>query len=129
MWVNFNDKNIDLKNLLKLWLTFSNLCIKVYCDYPPQLIVSYRYRCRRDLLRRIVGDRLLPVFRRRFVTFSVGVTWIGVIDRRIFAVLSVILGLVPGTGDAVTGQGWRGHVYPRTDRLEAASGRAIFDLA
>lgn len=51
------------------------------------------------------------------------------IDRRILSVLSVVLGLVLSTGDAVTGQGRWGHVYPRTDRLEATPGRAVFDLA
>lgn len=50
------------------------------------------------------------------------------IDRRVLAILSVVLGLVRA-GDAVAGQGRRGHVYPRTDRLEAAPGRAVLDLA
>jgi len=51
------------------------------------------------------------------------------IDRRILAILSIIFGLVLVAGDTVTGQSWRGHVYPRTDGLEAASGCAILDLA
>jgi len=66
---------------------------------------------------------------RRIVAFSIGETRVGVVDRGVLAILSVVLRFVAGSGDAVAGQGWRWHVYPRTDRFEAASGRAILDLA
>lgn len=92
----------------------------------PGLIVERRGRC--DLLRLIVSDRLLPVLRRRFVTLAVGETQIGVVDARILAILSIVVGLA-SAGDAVAGQGRRGHVYPRTDRLEAAPRCAVLDLA
>jgi len=101
--------------------------IRIRCDLP-WLIVSCRRRRRRDRLL-LIEDVMLFVFRRRLITLSVSVTRIGMIDRRILSVLSIVLGLVPSAGDAVAGQGRWGHVYPRTDRLEAAPGRAVLDLA
>lgn len=97
--------------------------------HPPRSIVSYRCRC--DVLRRIVDDRLavLLIRFRWIVAFSIGETRIGIVNRRILAVLSVVLGLVAGPSDAVAGQCRWSHVYPRADRFKAAPGRAILDLA
>jgi len=69
------------------------------------------------------------LFGRRIVAFSIGETRVGVVDRGVLAILSVVLRFLAGSSNAVTGQGWRWYVYARTDRFEAASARAIFDLA
>lgn len=102
--------------------------VKVHRDIAPRRLTVSRW----ELLRLTEGNRLLllllSVLGRGIVAFAVGETRIGVIDRRVLAVLSVVVGFVCA-GDAVAGQGRRGHVYPRTDRLEAAPGRAVLDLA
>ena len=87
--------------------------------------------------RRIVSDGsgwslmtllLVEPFWDGIVTLAICVLGIGIINGRIFAVLSVVFGFVRA-GDAVAGQGRRWNVDPGTGRFETASRCSVLDLS
>lgn len=64
----------------------------------------------------------------RVVALAVRVLRVGVVDRRILAVLAVVLGVITATGQAVAVERGRGHVDVGAGRLEAALRRPVLDL-